>query len=393
MSGHITRMSRGSSVGSSASRPSSTSRSTSTCRAWPWHACTWTDRSLLACERPCGRTALAATSDCSQPSRVSGCSPAAEVFVGAQVGRQADLQLAQIPAEGGEQRMVRPPGGWCRRGGRWVRAHPSAHARARRWDAAATGARRDGWPSASISSISVIGNRVCPNSDSRGGRSRGDSRRRATVFWWRTCGGSAVDAVDEGLPQRRLPAEVVVEVGSRRRASRRAAAGAVARRRRRAPRCDAPRRSAAPAVAPARRPSSKCPRWVASVLHHGSSRLSSITSSSGQTMASGAHGSSSAVPVISAISECGFLNSTPAHTPSAPEPRPRTWDRRWLSHRSIPRAGTRTSSVANGSSSGCERRAPRPSASRSVRSARCRCRAIEGHPRTPDPTCRGPMPQ
>ena len=70
-------------------------------------------------------------------------------------------------------------------------------------------------------------------------------------------------------------------------------------------------------------------------------------------MVSGAHGSSSVVPVISAISECGFLNSTPAHTPSAPAPRPRTCDNRWLSHRSTPRAGTRTSSEANGSGSGC----------------------------------------
>ncbi len=45
MSGHITRMSRGSRVGSSASRPSSTSRSTSTWRAGPWQLCTWTERS------------------------------------------------------------------------------------------------------------------------------------------------------------------------------------------------------------------------------------------------------------------------------------------------------------------------------------------------------------
>ena len=39
----------------------------------------------------------------------------------------------------------------------------------------------------------------------------------------------------------------------------------------------------------------------------------------------------------------------PAHTPSAPAPRPRTCDSRWLSHRSTPLAGTRTSSAANGS--------------------------------------------
>ena len=45
MSGHITITSRGSSVGSSASRCSTASRSTSTCRARPWQAWIWTLRS------------------------------------------------------------------------------------------------------------------------------------------------------------------------------------------------------------------------------------------------------------------------------------------------------------------------------------------------------------
>ena len=69
-------------------------------------------------------------------------------------------------------------------------------------------------------------------------------------------------------------------------------------------------------------------------------------------MASGDHGSSSAVPVISAISECGLRNATPAQTPSAPSPRPRMCESRWLSHRSTPFAGTMTSSSAKGSASG-----------------------------------------
>ena len=54
MSGHITRMSRGSSVGSSASRPSRTSRSTSIWRAGPWQLCTCTERSSVA-QRPAVR--------------------------------------------------------------------------------------------------------------------------------------------------------------------------------------------------------------------------------------------------------------------------------------------------------------------------------------------------
>ena len=48
-----------------------------------------------------------------------------------------------------------------------------------------------------------------------------------------------------------------------------------------------------------------------------------MTSSNGQVMASGDHGSSSTVPVISAISEPGLRNDTPAHTPSPPRPAPK----------------------------------------------------------------------
>ena len=71
MSGHITRMSRGSSVGSSESRPSSTSRSTSTWRDGPWQACTCTLRSPGSRTRVAGSTLLlAAMSCCSHARRV-----------------------------------------------------------------------------------------------------------------------------------------------------------------------------------------------------------------------------------------------------------------------------------------------------------------------------------
>ena len=62
------------------------------------------------------------------------------------------------------------------------------------------------------------------------------------------------------------------------------------------------------------------------------------------------------MPVSSATSERGNRNSTPAHTPSPlPSPDvPSRCESRWLSHRSTPRAGTSTSSVANGSSSGVD---------------------------------------
>ena len=76
MSGHITRMSRGSSVGSSSSRPTSTSRSTSTWRACPWQACTCSDRSCSSSTRAWSvaapGSALARRSACNHPSRTSG---------------------------------------------------------------------------------------------------------------------------------------------------------------------------------------------------------------------------------------------------------------------------------------------------------------------------------
>ena len=76
MSGHITRMSRGSRVGSSWSRPTSTSRRTSTWRAVPWQACTWRLRSSTRCVRDERSSTVGAwlerRSCWSQPSRVVG---------------------------------------------------------------------------------------------------------------------------------------------------------------------------------------------------------------------------------------------------------------------------------------------------------------------------------
>ena len=105
-----------------------------------------------------------------------------------------------------------------------------------------------------------------------------------------------------------------------------------------------------------------------------------MTSSSGHVMASGDHGSSSRVPVISEINEAGERNTTPAHTPSlrpsSPVPRPNRCDSRWDSQRSTPRAGTTTRSSANGSGGGVASSSPRPSARMSVRSARWMWKAI-----------------
>lgn len=86
--------------------------------------------------------------------------------------------------------------------------------------------------------------------------------------------------------------------------------------------------------------------------------------SSGQVIASGDQRSSSTVPVISAISEAGDRKDTPAQTPSAPSPPKRTWESRWLSHRSMLCADTSTSSSAKASGRGLASSLPRPSARR-----------------------------
>ncbi len=77
-----------------------------------------------------------------------------------------------------------------------------------------------------------------------------------------------------------------------------------------------------------------------------------MASSSGQVIASGDQRSSSTVPVISAISEAADRKDTPAQTPSAPSPRKRTWESRWLSHRSMLCADASTSFSAKGSGRG-----------------------------------------
>ena len=115
MSGHITRMSRGSRVGSSASRPSSTSRSTSTCRATPWQACTWTDRSSGAYDAPRGSRGVGAEvvlepaeQGRRRPAGACGSSPSRRSSARR---RQRPLQLAGVAPEASRAAGGRPAGG------------------------------------------------------------------------------------------------------------------------------------------------------------------------------------------------------------------------------------------------------------------------------------------
>ena len=295
-----------------------------------------------------------------------------QVFVGLRLGGQAALQLAQVAAEGGQQRVADlAVAGVVAAGDRAVHA-------GERSPQVVAGVRQ---PQVQV----VVGGQRLEQLDLGAGQPGVTEQRQplaagrsvtpaAAQRFWRA--GCAADR------RRRGPAAPATAAAAsrgrrrgrrrcRRRASRRAVAAAGRRRTRTGRRAGARRRSGGPAAARFSSPASKWPRWVASVRHHGSSRLSSITSSSGHTMASGDHGSSSTVPVISAISERGLRNATPAQTPSAPSPRPRMCDSRWLSHRSTPlRAGPRRAPRRTGRAAASDSSAPRPSASRSVRSAR-----------------------
>ena len=275
MSGHITRMSRGSSVWSSASRPSRTSRSTSIWRAGPWQLCTWTERSSLRSVRPSGRTALAVMSDCSQPSSVSGCVTATEVFVGVRVGGQAALELAQVAAEGGQQRVSDVAMAGVVAAGDQRRARPRASATGRRWGAAATGGDRGVWPGhrAARPRWPAVG---CARTGTGVPAGRSVTPAAAQVFW---------RAGREAGRRRRGPtAPATAAAASRGRnryhrrhhvPSRPIAAAAGGRRTRTTPRADARRRSGGLGAAPSPRPlrsGRDAPRACRTTARRGCSR-------------------------------------------------------------------------------------------------------------------------
>ena len=203
MSGHITRMSRGSRVGSSASSPSSTSRSTSTWRAGPWHACTCTLRSSASSTRPAGSTwrwprcrpgaSEQRDSRRSSLSRSSG--TVARQARPSALHQQRALQLAHVASERREQRVA-----GLQVGGVVAARHGPASPVSDRQSASEgcgshTCTSRCS-PSAASSSTSVTAIRVWPNSESRAGRSTacGPARSSSSTRAWRTTGLGAPTA-------------------------------------------------------------------------------------------------------------------------------------------------------------------------------------------------------
>ena len=382
MSGTITRMSRGSSVGSSWSSPTSTSRSTSTWRAAPWQACTCTESSravrpdaLVRGRRVVGAEVVlrASRGACPGPAagrpRLLGRSPS--VRRSSRASRPSEPSSGWSTTAGGGVERRAAPGprgrpGRARPRGRWT---PAAARGGRR---AARPARSGGTPRSPAAACARTGTaatagrgrrrpRAAAPRSRRGVRpGRARRRRRAAAAT-----GRPASAGRRRARRRRRPSGGP-------RATRRAAADAGRRRTRTVRRAGGPRRSGGPT---ARRTGRRRRGGVVRSSKPGAPITSSMTSSSGHASRSGLHGSSASRSSSIDTSEWGVTKSTPAQTPSPPRPpTPSRCDSRWVSQRSTPRAGTTTTSRANGSGSGVTSRSARPSASASVRSAVWRCR-------------------
>ena len=221
MSGHITMTSRGSSVGSSASRCRIASRSTSTWRARPWQEWTWTLRSSgrAAARSPaaaCGsRRATSAWSAVRAACR-RRCVDRVVVVATCSSRAEHELHLAGVVAPRGEQAVVRAASrsGRPRGGGAASARAGDASPTARATGAAGTGGRRGRRRARAARRGGRAGSRVRPNSDSAAGRStrpgslaqRAHARRAARPGRARRCASrsrrhsSACQAASAGMP-------------------------------------------------------------------------------------------------------------------------------------------------------------------------------------------------
>ena len=241
-------------------------------------------------------------------------------------GRSATTARPQVPAV-----PTAPETGATGRG-----ARPDEHPR--------PPGRRGSWPEAWSARTATAG------SAGPGARAPPRSRRQASTR--RSAGLCSPDALPEEAPQLELPLRLV-ELGRPGRPALEhvgtvdgVAVEEV---------CDVPDAREAPRAFHGCRVRCMC---CASGASHGSSKCSSTTSMSGHTARSGTQGS----PFGSA--PAAHANAPPtnvpgkgkamlAHTPSClPSRAPRCMDRRWVSHRSMPRVGTETTSGVIGSSSG-----------------------------------------
>ena len=373
----------------------------------PWQACTCTDRSSSASSRRRRRRRRRVLAAQVVPAASRAASS------GAGCGRRRRRRAARAAAEGALQLADVA-----------ARAWPAAGGATRRWlvsVGAGTGPRRvrrerlpEGGGGVRQPQVHVavlaeggeqldLGDRQPGVAEQRQpGRQVEDpgcSRSRARVSRWRSVRRRRVDPVERAGARARA-----ARPGRRRSAPPQpsvSAAGApvldqprplhgVRREEPRQP--PAPRRTAGRAAGRPRRRRSPWPRCTRERARPGLVQgRRRAAPSSGQASASGAHGSSSRVPVISATSERGVRKSTPAQTPS-PRPAPAAEPvREPLGEPALDAPGGHHHDLAsaNGSGSGTRagRRARRPARRRDWRDARAGPRT-----RPPSPENDGPQP-
>ena len=371
-SGHITMTSRGSSVASSASRPTITSRRTSTWRDRPWQAWTWTDRSLgvASCFGPVARSS--AIRSWSAPSDVSGRGDDGRIAISGSSRRTRLASSVASPAIEASNGCVAGVGTSDPSGGS-ARGQPSPERERRlrqpQVDLAMLregvehpqvalgerGGTEDREPRRQVDDRRV-GSAAAPPPPRAAPPATARRRRRGPPATGAAARGDRRAGGRRGRPRRARPPRRAASPGAARRTCRTGGrpAGPAGTGGRGAPRPGRRRDSGSPCGASPRRAARRSPPGRATRAR------------------SGLHGSSSAVVAsASPTSRCGDGNSTFAQMPSAPRPVPSRWESRCATQRSTPRVGTATTSGANGSAGTVARTSANASTRTSVRSATC----------------------
>ena len=295
---------------------------------------------------------------------------------------QRALQLAQVAAERGEQRMADPQVrvvGRCAarpRPGRRASSHSASEGcGSHRWTSRCS-------PSAASSSTSVTAIRVCPNSESRGGRSGrsgAPAQRLDHVARAAAPGVGSPTSRDQPAPELGLPGEVgrevappapsvsscLLPVGEQGRAAAR-------RTTRTAGPAAGPRRSAARAAARRSSPSLPWPRWVLSVRAPGlaGAGVDDRQQRPDQRVRRPRVVLTRAGELATRLARRAEPRRRRRRRPRGPRRDPAGGTAAGSASARRPCAGTRTSSCSNGSGSGSRSSSASPSASWSARGAR-----------------------
>ena len=331
MSGHITRMSRGSSVGSSCEQPDQ-HLAQHLDLAGRAVAGVHLDRPVVGvvATRPTGRRVVGRRSAWSQPSRVVGSASGATTSVSSTRPAEAALQLALVAAERGEQRVPDPAvAPVVARGDRALGevGQPLPEV----GDGCGSQRCISRWSAERAEQLD-LGDRqpgVAEQRDPRRQFELGAVLSAGRGLGVPDAGAGASTAVGAAAARaRRLPGEVARRASlpapsvARPAASRRAAAAAGRRTTRTArPAGGRPRSGGRGGTRPRRRSRGDRGAWPASLAHGSPIDASMHRPAAARPARPAPTGPRRRVPVSSATSERGNRNSTPAQTPSPPRAR------------------------------------------------------------------------